>query len=202
MQEKFGEKTPYGRLMYGVVEPDYNRVDDHELHVITLRGIAPGGGGAAVALKEFASQAEELLKKGTDLGEVLFVMGQATHFIQDLNQPLHAAWGETAQEHAAYESRAFYRDWPGKKYGYRGFYVVKSYTCFAYDTANNSSRYAWSILSGAFDERLIEITWDQAVNDTVNLWLSIFWRALGPEKAQALYGIPEPKGMIGKGWFC
>ena len=49
---------------------------------------------------------------------------------------------------------------------------------------------------------VIEETWDDAVNDTANLWLSIFTRALGPEKSLRLYGIPAPKGEVGKGWFC
>jgi hypothetical protein len=49
---------------------------------------------------------------------------------------------------------------------------------------------------------VIEKTWDDAVNDTANLWLSIFYRALGLAKALELYGIPAPKGELGKGWFC
>jgi hypothetical protein len=33
------------------------------------------------------------------------VLGQATHFAQDLNQPLHAAWGETRAEHNQIEAQ-------------------------------------------------------------------------------------------------
>jgi len=36
-----------------------------------------------------------MLRLGRSREELLFVQGQATHFVQDLNQPLHAAWGET-----------------------------------------------------------------------------------------------------------
>jgi hypothetical protein len=49
---------------------------------------------------------------------------------------------------------------------------------------------------------VIEKTWDDAVNDTAKLWLSIFYRALRPEKCLQLYGIPAPKEEVGKGWFC
>ena len=45
---------------------------------------------------------------------------------------------------------------------------------------------------------MIEKTWNDAVNDTANLWLSIFYRALGAGKALELYGIPVPAGEAGK----
>ena len=46
-----------------------------------------------------------MLRLGRSLGELLFVQGQATHFVQDLNQPLHAAWGETRAEHNEVEAQ-------------------------------------------------------------------------------------------------
>jgi hypothetical protein len=45
------------------------------------------------------------------LDDVLFVLGQATHFVQDLNQPPHAAWGKTRAEHNEIESQMLYRSW-------------------------------------------------------------------------------------------
>ena len=57
---------------------------------------------------------------GRSLGELLFVQGQATHFVQDLNQPLHAAWGETRAEHNEVEAQMLYRSWQ-KDHAYRGF---------------------------------------------------------------------------------
>ena len=50
--------------------------------------------------------------------------------------------------------------------------------------------------------QVIETTWRDAINDVANLWLSIFYRALGAEKALEVYGIPEPVGEIGMGWLC
>jgi len=40
--------------------------------------------------------------------------------------------------------------------------------------------------------RVTELAWDQAVNDTANLWQSVFWNALGPERAWQLSGISAP----------
>ena len=48
----------------------------------------------ANAFERLASNAQEMLRLGRGLDEVLFVQGQTTHFVQDLNQPFHAAWGE------------------------------------------------------------------------------------------------------------
>ena len=51
-------------------------------------------------------------------------------------------------------------------------------------------------------KRLTEIAWDQAANDTANVWQAIFWHALGPERAASLYGIPAPVKEIGNGSLC
>jgi len=48
-------------------------------------------------------------------------------------------------------------------------------------------------------KRVTEIAWDQAVHDTANVWQSIFWNALGPERAWQLYGISAPVGKLGMG---
>jgi hypothetical protein len=48
---------------------------------------------------------------------------------------------------------------------------------------------------------VIEKTWNDVVNDTANVWQSIFYRALGPQKSLELYGIPLPKGEKEKGWL-
>jgi hypothetical protein len=39
-------------------------------------------------------------------------------------------------------------------------------------------------------KRVTEIAWDHAVNDTANLWQSVFWHALGPEQARERIGDP------------
>lgn len=49
---------------------------------------------------------------------------------------------------------------------------------------------------------VIQNTWRDAINDTADVWQSIFFRALGPQKALELYGIPAPKGQSGAGQSC
>lgn len=194
-------ETKVGMLYYGVVEPDYNRVDDHKLPLSAIRGTMRLG-GASFALDRFARKAEAMIKAEEPVGEIAFVLGQAAHFIQDLNVPLHTIWGETREEHETYERQAYFLRWPGDRYGYRGFYLVKNYKCFAYETARRSHPYVSQALAPVPPSRVIEETWDSAVNDTATLWLSIFYRALGPEKSLERYGIPAPNGEKGKGWFC
>src|SRR5438093_13521754 len=70
-----------------------------------------------------------MLRLGRGLDEMSFALGQATHFVQDLNQPLHAAWGETRAEHNEIEAQMLYRSWQ-KDHTYRGFMLVKNYSCF------------------------------------------------------------------------
>jgi hypothetical protein len=201
LRSKFqGELAPVWAV--GVVEPDVNRVENHKIHLSALRGAPPDSGGAHFALDRFARKAEAMIKAGEPLRDIAFVLGQAAHFIQDVNVPLHTIWGETYDQHWAYESQAFFHDWPAERHGYRGFRLVKSYKCFAFETARRSHDSVGLALSDNPPRSLIEDTWDHAVNDTVNLWLSIFYRALGPEKSSELYGIPAPLGEIGKGWFC
>jgi len=81
-----------------------------------------------------------MLRLGRDLWDVLFVVGQATHFVQDLNQPLHAGWGETRAEHKEIEARMLYRSWQ-KEHTYRGFRLIRDYSCFAHEIAQNSSQH-------------------------------------------------------------
>lgn len=191
------------KLITGVLEPDRNRVESHKTYVYAIRGrTAQGSGGAHFALDRFGKQAEEMIKAGESMGNVAFVLGQAAHFIQDLNVPLHTITGETDAEHKSYERQAFFTEWPGPGHGYRGFFLVKKYQCFAFETAKRSNRYVDAALSTNPPRDVIETTWDDAVNDTANLWQSIFYRALGADKSQELYGIPAPKGEVGKGWFC
>ena len=138
----------------------------------------PPRSGAAAEFKRLAANAQEMLRLGRGLDEVLFVQGQATHFVQDLNQPLHAAWGETRAEHNEVDAQMLYRSWR-KDHMYRGFMLVRNYSCFAYEIAQNSSQHARALFFDREIKRVTEIVWDQAVNDTANLWQSIFWHALG-----------------------
>jgi hypothetical protein len=189
-------------LLGGVVEPDFNRVVSHKIQIISVRGTAqPPRSGAPDEFKRLATSAQEMLRLGRALDEVLFALAQATHFVQDLNQPLHAAWGETRAEHNEIEAQVLYRDWP-KDHIFRGFMLVKNYSCFAHEVAEKSSHHARALFFDREIKRVTQIAWDQAVNDTANLWQSIFWRALGPERSRQLYGIPAPVGETGNGSLC
>jgi len=189
-------------LLAGGLEPDFNRWVSHKIRIVSLRGTPPAPSGeAAEELKRLSANAREMLRLGRSLDETLFVVGQATHFVQDLNQPLHAAWGETRAEHDEIEAQMLYHSWRSD-HAYRGFVLVKSYSCFAYEIAHNSSRHARALFFDREIKRVTETAWDQAVNDTANLWQSIVWHALGRERAWQLYGIPEPIGETGSGSGC
>jgi hypothetical protein len=189
-------------ILAGLLEPDFNRVVSHKIHIIGLRPTPPPPrSGAADAFKRFATNAEEMLRLGRGLDEMSFPLGQATHFVQDLNQPLHAAWGETRAEHNEIEAKMLYCSWQ-KDHTYRGFMLVKNYSCFAYEIAQNSSQHARALFFDRDIKGVTEIAWDQAVNDTANLWQSILWHALGPERAVQLYGITAPSKEIGNGSLC
>ena len=189
-------------LLAGTLEPDFNRFVSHKIRIIPLRGTPPTpSGDAAQELKRLSANAREMLRLGRGLDETLFAVGQATHFVQDLNQPLHAASGETRAEHDEIESQMLYDSWR-KAHTYRGFVLVKSYSCFAYEIAHNSSHDARALFFDREIKRVTESAWDRAVNDTANLWQSIIWHALGRERAWHEYGIPEPVGEIGAGSGC
>jgi hypothetical protein len=59
-----------------------------------------------------------------------------------------------------------------------------------------SSQHARVLFFDRDIKRVTEIAWDQAVHDTANVWQSIFWNALGPERAWQLYGISAPVGKL------
>ena len=205
-------------ILAGVIEPDFFKVVEHKLPIVALRGTPRWPkSGAAKEIERLASTGQEMVRLGWRSDEVayspemmlrlggfddvLFVIGQATHFVQDLDQPLHAAWGETRAEHNEIEAQMIYRSWL-RDHGYRGFMLVKSYTCFAYEIVHGSAEHARALFFDREIRRVTEIAWDRAVNDTANLWQSVFWRALGPERASQRYGIPAPIKEIGNGSRC
>jgi hypothetical protein len=189
----------------------------HKIPIITLRGtLPPPRSGAANELKRLATYAQEMIRLGRldmpahapetirlgqGMDEALFVLAQATHFVQDLNQPLHAAWRETRVEHNEIEAQMLYRSWQ-KDHTYRGFMLVKDYAWFAQAIAEKSSQHVKTLFFDREIRRVTEIAWVEAVNDTANLWQSIFWHGLGPERARLRYGIPAPVGEIGNGSLC
>jgi hypothetical protein len=186
-----------------VLEPDSTHAESgYKLHLSALRGTPPDGGDADRELERFARKAEAMIASDESLRGIVFGLGQAARVIQDLNVPLHTVWGETAEQHATYESHAYFHDWPGDRHGYRGFHLIQSYKCFAVATARRSHASVDRALWTKPPRRLIEEMWDSAVNDTINLWLSIFYRALGPEKSHERHGISPPLGEIGRESDC
>ena len=188
-------------LLWGVVEPDFTREDDHRLPVSFLRG-ASKPGGADAALDRFARKSEAMLQAGAKMDEIVFVLGQAAHFAQDLNVPLHAIRGESRAEHAAYEAAAFFLEWQPDKHSYAGFSSISDYTCFAQEIARRSHQYYKQALQDPPPIHVIATTWRDAINDTADLWQSIISRALGPQPSLDLYSIPVPKGRKGASAFC
>src|SRR5438105_14091575 len=93
--------TPHASaLLAGLLEPDFNRVVSHKIPILSLRGTPPPPRSeAAEALKRFATDAEEMIRLGRGLDEVPFGLGQPTHSVQELNQPLHGACGTPRAEH-------------------------------------------------------------------------------------------------------
>jgi hypothetical protein len=182
----------------GVEEPR----KDYRLYLGALRGMPPDGGGADVVLQHLARKVEAMITSDEPLRDIAHALGQVARVIQDLNVPLHTVWGETLEQHWAYENQAYFHDWPGPGQGYRGFRLVESYKCFAFETARRSHASVSFALWAKVPRRVIEETWDHSVNDTANLWLSVFYRALGPEKSRELSGIPGPLGEIGRSSSC
>ncbi len=197
-----GDPEVMSVLLWGLVEPDYNRVEDHRIYLKVIRGKKEGPGGVHTSLEKYAQRAEEMIRAGEPLLKTAFVLGQAAHFIMDANLPLHTIYGDTREQHRAYEEAAYIWDWPGAGYGYKGFHLVKNYRCLAFEAATRSHQFYRQALRPPPPREVIEKTWDDAVNDTADLWLSIFYRALGPEKSLQIYGIPAPKGEVGKGQSC
>jgi len=190
-------------LTAGSVEPDINRIEGHKVYINGVGGNQNRpSDGANIALVRFARQAEVMIKAGEPMDKLAFVLGQAAHFIEDINVPLHTVWGETKKQHEDYEGAAFFPNWAVEKHTYSGFNLIKNYNCFAYEIAEQSNSYYSLALKYPPPPHVIENTYLAAINDVADLFQSVFYRVLGPSKALELYGIPAPKGEKGRGWFC
>ena len=98
-------------------------------------------------------------------------------------QSLACAWNQSPT--------GVYRSWQ-KEHTYRGFTLVRDYSCFAYQIAQTSSQHTRTLFFDRDIKRVTELAWDQAVNDTANLWQSILWNTFGPVRAAQIYGISAP----------
>ena len=65
---------------------------------------------------------------------------------------------ETRAEHNEIEARMLYRSWQ-KEHTYRGFPLVRDYSCFAYQIAQNSSQHTWALFFDRDVQRVTEAAW-------------------------------------------
>lgn len=183
------ERTHRHSLMEGTIAPDNRRIADHE-----------NVSECASMIKRYAKKAEKMIRKGEDWEKVVFVLGQAAHYIQDLNQPQHCSGYETPEQHKAFESTAVYGGW--KRDMCDGFHYIKKYRKFAHNTARFSVRYVryttkFNLLKDyEFYDKFITPLWAHAINDVADLWLTIFKNGLGEERYKEL-GLPQPLGIRG-----
>ncbi len=176
-------------LLQGTIDPDNIIVVDHQ-----------NVSECASMIKKYAEIAEEMMRKGEDWEKIVFVLGQAAHYIQDLNQPQHSSNYEKGQEHRTFEELAVSGGWDRDMYD--GFHYVKKYKKFTYNTARFSARYVeyttrWDLIKDyKFYGKFITPLWAHAINDVADLWLTIFKNGLGEEKYKEL-GLPQPVGIRG-----
>lgn len=76
LNDKFDKKY-LAKLPLNVLEPDENRVIEHtDLYQ------------CASMINTLADKAERLLHKNEDWSKIMFLMAEATHYIEDLNNPI------------------------------------------------------------------------------------------------------------------
>jgi hypothetical protein len=180
-------------LLLGSFEPDNNRVIDHT-----------NVSECAWMIKKLAKKCEEMIRNGKDWDEILFTMGQTTHYIQDLNCPHHGIGEYREGFHEDFEAEATWGYWKPEKFD--GFHHISDYKIFAYNAARFSARYIHfadrlNHRLGedymAYRKELITSLWDHSVNDVTDLWLTILKNGFGDEKYEEL-GFPKQVGFRAK----
>ncbi len=171
-------------LPQNVLEPDALRVVDHT-------DVKDCG----KMIDKLANKAERLLHKNEDWSKIMFFMGEATHYVEDLNNPYHC--GGDDEEHEKFEKIAISGRWGSEDYD--GFHYIRDYRIFAENICRSSRRYLkfTDQLLQEYDpdsyKTLIAPIWKHSVNDVLDLWLTILWNGLG--KDYKTFGLPEPKGI-------
>jgi hypothetical protein len=179
------DKKYLALLPKNALEPDLLRVIDHT-------DVKECG----KMIDKLANKAEMLLHKNGDWTKIMFFMGEATHYVEDLNNGYHC--GGDDEEHEAFERIAISGNWTDEDFD--GFHYIKDYRIFAENTCRSSRRYLKfsGQLLQEYDpdsyKTLITPIWNHAVNDVLDLWLTILWNGLG-ERDYKTYGLPEPKGI-------
>ena len=170
-----------------VNEPDQDRVISH-VNV----------GQCAWMIKKLALKCVKMIKAGEQWDLVYYTMGKATHYIQDLNSPHHGIGYHDEAWHKAFEGNVSYGFWESDDFD--GFHRIENYKYFAYNAARFSKRYikycnkpAQAFFDAAFYKDLVDPLWNHAVNDCIDLWLTILWDGLGDKKYMEL-GLPPMVG--------
>ena len=173
-------------LEFNISEPDRNRIINH---TDLLQ--------CASMINSLANKSGRMLHKNEDLQKIMFTISQATHYIEDLNNPQHCSGYERGY-HEDFEWIAVKGYWTDKSYD--GFHYIKDYKIFAENTCRFSRRYLKYTyeLYRKYNEdlyrKVITPLWAHAVNDILDLWLTILWNGFG-ERDYKAYGLPEPIGI-------
>jgi hypothetical protein len=173
-------------LKSGVLEPDKNRVIDHT-------DVA----ACAMMIDRLAKKCERMIKNNEDWAKIMFTLGQATHYVQDLNTPVHCIKVQKNM-HEDFEKIAVEGNWREDKY--KGFYYIKDYKILAGNICNFSARYISFVNKLYFKndpellKKIMEPLWSHTVQDVVDFWFTIFKNGFGEVKYKEL-GLPEPLGI-------
>ena len=172
-------------LKAGILEPDKNRVIEHT-------NVA----SCAMMIDRLAKECERMIKNKEDWAKIMFTLGQATHYVEDLNTPFHCIKVKK-NIHEEFEKVAVEGHW--QEDSYKGFYYIKDYKVFACNICNFSERYVPYIEKWYFKsdpellKKMMVPLWANTVQDIVDFWLTVFRNGFGEEKYKDL-GLPEPVG--------
>ena len=114
-------------LREGVLEPDKNRVIKHD-----------DVNAVGMMIDTLARKCEKMIRENEDWSKIMFTLGQATHYVEDINTPFHCI--KVKKEiHEEFEKVAVDGSWYPEKY--KGFHYIKNYRVFADNICNFSERY-------------------------------------------------------------
>ena len=142
----------------------------------------------------YAKKSEKMIRNKKDWSDIIFTMGKAAHFIQDLNSPHHGIGRYIAGKHEKFEEYATRGYWAEEKFD--GFQYIVNYKNFAFNAARFSKRYIKfenKIVDYEYNKKIMEPLYDHTTNDVIDLWLTIFYNALGGEKYKE-YGFSQKTG--------
>ncbi len=184
-------RTDLFEVRLWINEPDQNRVISH----VNI-------GECAWKIKKLAHNTIKMLRENEPKDRTFAVLGQATHYIQDLNCPHHGIGYYDEGMHESFEKKVKTGFWEDSDFD--GFQYIVDYKYFSYNAARFSKRYIrycnrLKYNPDYFDQykKLIDPLWDHSVNDSIDYWLTILWDGLGEEKYKEL-GLPPKVGTRGE----